>query len=70
MGMNTQNNDVYDEENFEFEGEVDLEEELIGALEELRKYKKKNMLLRVQLQEFEESHQSREIYASRAIKES
>jgi hypothetical protein len=43
---------------------------LISALEELRKYKKKNKLLRAQLQEFEESHQSREIDASRTIKES
>ena len=70
MGMNTQNNDVGDEENFEFEGEMNLEGELISALEELRKYKKKNKLIRAQLQEFEESHQSRETYASRNIKES
>jgi hypothetical protein len=70
MGMNTQNNDVDDEENSEFEGEVNLEEELISALEELRKYKKKNKLLRAQLQEFEESHQSKEIDALRTIKES
>jgi hypothetical protein len=70
MGMNTQNNNIDNEENSESEGEVDLEEELISALEELRKYKKKNKLLRAQLQEFEESHQSREIDASRTIKES
>jgi hypothetical protein len=70
MGMNTQNNNVDNEENFEFEGEVDLEARLISALEELRKYKKNNKLLRTKLQEFEESHQSREIDASRTIKES
>jgi hypothetical protein len=70
MGMNTQNNNIDNEENSESEGEVDLEAKLISALEELRKYKKKNKLLRAQLQEFEESHQSREIDASRTIKES
>ena len=70
MGMKTQDNVVDDEEKYEFEGEVDLEAELISDLEELRKYKKKNKLPRAQLQEFEESHQSREIYASRTIKES
>jgi hypothetical protein len=39
-------------------------------MEELRKCKKNNKLLRAQLQESEESHQSREIDASRTIKES
>jgi chromatin segregation and condensation protein Rec8/ScpA/Scc1 (kleisin family) len=70
IGMNTQNNNIDNEEKSESEGEVDLEAELISALEELRKYKKKNKLLRAQLQEFEESYQSREINASRTIKES
>jgi hypothetical protein len=42
MRMNTRNNDVDDEENFEFEGEVNLKEKLISALEELRKYKRTN----------------------------
>jgi hypothetical protein len=42
MRMNTQNNDVDDEENFEFEGEVNLKAKLISALEELRKYKRMN----------------------------
>jgi hypothetical protein len=50
MGMKTQNNDIDDEEKSEFEGEVNLKEESIIALEELRKYKKKNKLLRAQLQ--------------------
>jgi hypothetical protein len=59
MGMNTQNNDVDDEENSEFEGEVNVEEDMISSLEELRRYKRKNKLLREQLQEFEESHQSK-----------
>jgi hypothetical protein len=49
---------------------VNLEAELISALEELRKYKRKNKLLRAQLQEFEESHQAKEIDALRTIKES
>jgi hypothetical protein len=49
---------------------VNLEAELINALEELRKYKKKNKILRVQLQEFEKSHQSKEIDVLRTIKES
>jgi hypothetical protein len=53
MGMETQDNDVDDEENSKFEGEVDLEVELTNALEELRKYKNNNKLLRAQLQEFE-----------------
>jgi hypothetical protein len=39
-------------------------------MEELRKYKKKNKILREQLQEFEESHQSKKIHALRTIKES
>jgi hypothetical protein len=50
MGINTQNNNIDNEENSESEGELDLEAELISALEELRKYKKKNKLLRAQLQ--------------------
>jgi len=58
MGMNTQNNDVYDEENFEFEGEVDIEGELISALEELRKYKKRNKSLR-ELLEYEGKQKSK-----------
>jgi hypothetical protein len=69
VGMNTHNNNIDNEENSESEGEVDLEEELISAMEELRNYKKKYKLLRAQLQEIEESHQSREIDASRTIKE-
>jgi hypothetical protein len=58
MGIETQNNHTkntfeIEEENSEVEGEVDLEAELISALDELRKYKKKNKLLRGQLLEFE-----------------
>jgi hypothetical protein len=49
---------------------VKLEAELISALEEIRKYKRKNKLLREQLQEFEESDQSKEIYALITINES
>jgi hypothetical protein len=44
MGIEIQNKVVDDnEENSEVEGEVDLEGELISSLEELRKYKKRNM---------------------------
>jgi hypothetical protein len=70
MGMNTQNHNVDDERKSEFEGEVNLEVELISALEELIKYKTKNKLLRAQLQEFEKSHQAKEIDSLRTIKES
>jgi hypothetical protein len=74
MGIETQDNiskNTFEiEENFEVEGEVDLEEELISALDELRKYKKKNKLLRGQLLEFEEAQQLREKEVSKTIKES
>jgi hypothetical protein len=59
IGINSQNNNIDNEEKFESEGEVDIEVELISSLEELRNYENKNELLREQLQEFEESHQSR-----------
>jgi hypothetical protein len=42
------------EGNYEVEGEVDLEEELIIYLEELRKHKRKNKSLREQLLEYKE----------------
>jgi hypothetical protein len=42
MGIETQSNAADDnEENSEVEGEADLEGELISAIKELRKYKKK-----------------------------
>jgi hypothetical protein len=50
MSIETQNNVLDDnEEKYEVEGEVYLEGERISALEELRKYKKKNKSLREQL---------------------
>jgi hypothetical protein len=75
MGIETQNNHTkntfdIEEENSEVEGEVDLEAELISALDELRKYKKKNKLLRGQLLEFEQAQQTREKEVSKTIKES
>jgi hypothetical protein len=71
MGIETQNNVVDDnEENSEVEGEVYLEGELISALEELRKYKKKNKSLREQLLEHEEKQKSREKEVLITIKES
>jgi hypothetical protein len=54
MVIETQNTATNDnEENSKVEGEVNLEEELISALEELRKYKKKNKSLKEQLVEYE-----------------
>jgi hypothetical protein len=55
MGMKTQ-----DDNHSEYEEEVSLEEEFIRAIEELRKSKKKNKLLREQLLEIEEATKSRE----------
>jgi hypothetical protein len=74
MGIETQNNHTknnfeIEEENSEVEGEVDLEVELISALDELRKYKRKNKSLREQLSEYEEAHKSREREVSKTIKE-
>ena len=54
MGMKTQ-----DDNNSEYEEEVNLEEEFICAIEELRKSKKQKTLLREQLLEFEETIKSR-----------
>jgi hypothetical protein len=54
MGMESQNKVVDDnKENYEVEGELDLEGELISALEELRKYKRKSKSLKEQLLEYE-----------------
>jgi hypothetical protein len=56
MGIETQDNPSKDtfefEEKSEVEREVDLEAKLINALDELRKYKNKNKLMRGQLLEF------------------
>jgi hypothetical protein len=64
MGIKKQDNSSKNsfeiEENSEVEGEVDLEEELINAMDEIRMYKKKNKLTRGQLPEFEEAQQLRE----------
>jgi hypothetical protein len=49
MGIKTQ-----DYNNLEYEEKVNLEEEFICAIEELRNSKKKNKLLREQLLKFEE----------------
>jgi hypothetical protein len=75
MGIETQYNNTkntfeIEEKNFEVEGEVDLEVEIISALDELIKYKKKNMLLIGQLLEFEQEQQTREKGVSKYIKES
>jgi len=47
-----------DEEDSEEEGEFNLREELISALEELRKERKKNRSLKVELKMKEGSHNS------------
>jgi hypothetical protein len=49
---------------------VNLEEEFIRAIEELRKSKKQNKLLREQLLEFEETIKSREKEVSKIISDS
>jgi hypothetical protein len=70
MGMESQNKVVDDnEENSEVE-EVDLEGELINALEELRKYKRKRKSLKEKLLEYEGKQISREKEISKTIKES
>jgi hypothetical protein len=47
-----------DEEDYEEEGEVDLEAELISALSELKKERKKNKSLKGELLKLKESSQS------------
>jgi hypothetical protein len=65
MGIKTQvDNHLEDEE------KVNLEEEFIHAIEELRKSKKQNKLLREQLLEFEETIKSREKEVSKIISDS
>ena len=65
MGMKTQ-----DGNHSEDEEEVNLEEEFIRAIEELRKSKKKNKLLREQLLKFEQVIKSREKEVSKTISDS
>ena len=65
MGMKTQ-----DDNHSEYEEEVNLEEEVIHVIEELRKSKKKNKLLREQLLKFEEVIKSREKEVSKTISDS
>jgi len=48
------------DEDYEEEGEVYIEAELLSAVEELKQYKKKTKSLKGQLLEFEEAHKSRE----------
>ena len=54
----------------EYEEEVNLEEEFIHAIKELRKSEKQNKLLRKQLLEFEETIKSREKEVSKIISDS
>jgi hypothetical protein len=70
MGMKSQNKVVDDNENSKVEGEVGLEGELINALEELRKYKRKSKSLKEQLLEYKGKQKSREKEVSKTIKES
>ena len=52
------NEDTIDHDEFEEEGEVDLEVELISALEELHKERKKNSLLKKELSRIREDTQN------------
>jgi hypothetical protein len=71
MGMESQNKFVdNNDEKFEVEGEVDLEEERINSLEDLRKYKRKSKSLKEQLLEYEGKQKTREKEVSKTIKES
>jgi hypothetical protein len=64
MGIKNQ----YDN-HLEYEEEVNFEEEFLHVIEELRKSKKKNMLLREELVEIEETTKSREKEVSKTISE-
>jgi chromosome segregation ATPase len=73
MGIETQtdtteDNNYENEEIPEVEGEVDLEGELISALEELRRYRRKNKSLKEQLLDYKEEQKSREEEVSKSIK--
>jgi hypothetical protein len=73
MGIETQTNTTEDnnyenEEIPEVEGEFDLEGELISALEELRRYRRKNKSLKEQLLDYKEEQKSREEEVSKSIK--
>jgi hypothetical protein len=65
MGMKTQ-----DDNHSEDEEEVNLGEEFICAIEELRKSKKQNIILSEQLLEFEETIKSREKEVSKIVSDS
>jgi hypothetical protein len=65
MGIKTQ-----DDSHSEDEEEVNFEEEFLCVIEELRKTKKQNRLLREELLEIEEATKSREKEVSKNISES
>jgi hypothetical protein len=65
MGIKTQN-DIHSED----EEEVNFEEEILSVIEELRKTKKQNRVLREELLEIKEATKSREREVSKTIKES
>ena len=46
--------DSKEEENVEIDAKVDIEEEVICALSEIKKFKKKNLKQKEQLQKYEE----------------
>jgi hypothetical protein len=65
MGIKTQ-----DDKHSEDEEEVNFEEEILSVIEELRKTKKQNRVLREELLEIKEATKSREREVSKTIKES
>ena len=61
--------DSKEEENVEIDGEVDLEEELICALSEIKKVKKKNLKQKEQLQKYEEGDHDSKTKISQSLEE-
>jgi hypothetical protein len=61
---------IQDDSHSEDEEEVNLEEEILSVIEELRKTKKQNRVLREELIEIKEATKSREREVSKTIKES
>jgi predicted RNase H-like nuclease (RuvC/YqgF family) len=61
--------DSEEEENVETDGEVDLEEELMCALREIKKLRKKNLKQKEQLQKYEEEDRDSKSKMSQSLEE-
>jgi hypothetical protein len=62
--------DSEEEENVETDGEVDLEEELMCALREIKKLRKNNLKQKEQLQKYEEEDHDSKAKMSQSLEES